>query len=135
MPVERLEMKPGTADASPDGITFHFIVLRQPGAGQLAMKETRDLTIGGESYQATTKTKLGKQFEPQTVVGGAEKFFEQHPPFARFAPKEPKAALAISVSIGGAELVAGKPFEVVLHVGGGQQVEPFKFTGVVPEKK
>ncbi|MEO7414746.1 MAG: hypothetical protein ABIZ81_15465 [Opitutaceae bacterium] len=134
MPVSRLQLDASATSPTPDGVTFHFIMIRQPGIGPLALKETRDVMVGGESYQAATKAKLGKQFEPETVVADAEKFFEQYPHLARFAPKERKGALAISVTIGGAELSAGKPFEVILHVGAGQQVEPFKFTGVVPGK-
>lgn len=131
--VTRLESKTKTADSAPDGLTFHFVVLRQPEAGPLALKETRDFLLGGESYRARTKTELGRQFEPGTEVNDAAKFFARNPRFAPFAPEEGKA-LVISVSIGGARLSVGTKVEVTLHVGAGKQVEPFTFSVAVPEK-
>jgi len=132
LPVSRLEPKSETA--APDGLTFHFVVTRKPDAGPLALKETRDLLLGGESYQAKTKAELGRQFEPGTEVNTASTFFVRHRPLARFAPEDANTALVISVSIGGARLFAGTSVEVTLNVGAAKQVEPFTFNTVVPEK-
>jgi hypothetical protein len=138
LPVNRLEPKSDASskDAAPDGLVFHFVVLRKPEAvGPTALKETRDFTLGGESYQKKTSAELGKSFEPSTVIENAEKFFEQYPQFNDFAPKDRKAAAVISVSIGGAKLEAGAKVEVTLTVGAGKQVEPFTYAVVVPEKQ
>lgn len=132
--VSRLDAKAmAAAKGAPDGLTFHFVVMRKPDAGPLALKETRDFLVVGESYQAKTKAELGKQFEPSTEVNDAGKFFAQHPAFAASAPKEGKA-LVISVTIGGAKLSFGTNVEVTLHVGAGKQVESFTLGAVVPEK-
>jgi hypothetical protein len=124
-------LQPKKADAAPDGLTFHFVVARQPDAGPLALKETRDFLVGGQSYQAKTKAELGQQFEPGTEVNDAGKFFAKNP---KLAPPDAKAGkvLVISVSIGGAKLTAGAAVEATLHVGAGKQIEAFTFGSAVP---
>ena len=66
--VSRLLPEGTAADAAPDGLTFHFVVVRVPDAEMFTLKETRDSTLGGESYRTKTTAALGRQFEPRTVV-------------------------------------------------------------------
>lgn len=129
LPVSRIRASEG----APDGLTFYFVVARPAGVGPLALKETRDFTLGAVSYQAKTKAELGKVFEPHTVVDDADRFFAQRTDFARFAPKNLSAAKVITIAIRGAKLEAKDNVEVTLNVGTGRQIEPFTFSATVPE--
>ena len=119
--------------AVPDGMRFLVLVARKPGAtGEIALNETRDFKVAGESYQEKTKTELGKQFEPGTTFDTAEGFFGKQPGMRHLAPDDIKGAYILEISIGGAKLAGGAKGEVTLDVGFDKKTEPFVFQFAVP---
>jgi hypothetical protein len=127
--VERLSPDDSTNNPqkAPDGLLYCFLVARNPPAThKFAIKETKDFQVGGASYLASTRTKLGASYTPITTVHGVAKFAAQHSTAAVSLAKAPPDSLVITVAIGGAPLKDGEPAELTLHVGFGRTPDEFK---------
>jgi hypothetical protein len=123
-----------TGGSSPDGMQFLFLVRRAPGVtGSFSLKETRDFTVAGVSYQEKTQAELGQRFVPLTnFQGSAESFFAKQPGLRGLGPEDLTDAYILTIAIGGARLAAGAEVEIKLEVGFGKAVEPFSFKAPVP---
>lgn len=118
---------------APDGMQFLFLVTPGTGvAGQFTLKETRDFTVAGTSYQEKTQAELGKRFEPRTSINKADAFFAQQPGMRGLAPDDISSAHILIVAIGGTKLPDGAKVEVTAEVGYGKVVEPFRFAVTAP---
>jgi hypothetical protein len=118
---------------APDGMQFLFLVKRGTGAeGSITLKETRDFTVGGNSYQDMTQAELGQKFEPRTSVDKADTFFSRQPGLRGLAPADIGDSYILTIAISGAKLPPGSNVEVTVHVGFGKSVEPFRFTASAP---
>jgi hypothetical protein len=118
---------------APDGMQFLFLVKRGAGAeGSITLKETRDFTVAGSSYQDMTQAELGQKFEPRTSVDKADTFFSRQPGLRGLAPADIGDSYILAIAISGAKLPAGSNVEITVHVGFGKSVEPFKFTATAP---
>jgi hypothetical protein len=136
--VQRLKSE--IPDQGPDGMLFCFLVARTPVAQHnMALKETRDFAVGKRSYQALSRSSLGRVFEPQTAVHDAAKYALDHPEVASAVAEAPPRSVIITSAISGPELKAGDSVEIVLHVGFGRtpdkpEAENLVFTTTVPAK-
>jgi hypothetical protein len=118
---------------APDGMQFLFLVKRGAGVeGSITLKETRDFTVAGNSYQDLTQAELGQRFEPRTMVDTADAFFSKQPGLRGLAPADIGGGYILTIAISGAKLSVGSNVEVTVHVGFGKAVEPFKFTATTP---
>src|SRR3954468_5910389 len=82
---------------SPDGLAFHFLVIRTPAAkGQFNIKETRDFLFAGHSYQEKTQAELGQTFEPRTTIDDAQNFLALRPALRELVPGDLQGALVVS---------------------------------------
>jgi len=122
-----------TGGGAPDGMQFMFLVAPGPGVvGPFSLKETRDFTVEGISYQEKTQAELGKRFEPRSNINKADAFFAQQPALRGLAPEDINGAHILVVAIGGARFPDGSRVEVTAEVGYGKTVEPFKFNVNAP---
>ena len=122
-----------TAGRTPDGMQFLFLVRRAADAvGSFTLKETKDFTVAGTSYQERTQAQLGQRFAPATVFDNAEGFFTKQPGMRGLAPEDIAGAYILTIAIGGATLAAGENVDIKLEVGFGKAVEPFSFSVAVP---
>jgi hypothetical protein len=118
---------------APDGMQFLFLVKRGAGVeGSPTLKETRDFTVAGSSYQDMTQAELGQRFEPRTSMDTADAFFSKQPGLRGLAPADVGGGYILTIAISGAKLPAASNVEITLHVGFGKAVEPFKFTATSP---
>ncbi len=118
---------------APDGMQFLFLVKRGAGVeGSITLKETRDFTVAGSSYQDMTQAELGQRFEPRTSVDNADAFFSKQPGLRGLAPADIGGGYILTIAISGAKLPAASNVEVTVHVGFGKAVEPFKFSTTAP---
>ena len=118
---------------APDGMQFLFLVKRGTGVeGAITLKETRDFTVAGSSYQDKTQAELGQRFEPRTSVDNADAFFTKQPGLRGLAPADIGGGYILTIAISGAKLPAASNVEVAVQVGFGKAVEPFKFTAMTP---
>jgi hypothetical protein len=118
---------------APDGMRFLFLV--KPGteaAGQFTLKETRDFTVEGMSYQQKTQAELGQRFEPGTSIDRADAFFSKQPGMRGLAPADITGGFVLVIAIGGAKIPADARVEVTAEVGFGKAVEPFTFSTNAP---
>ncbi len=134
-PREELEAEfPG----APDGLSFFALVVKKAEAqGFFTLTETRDFLIEGSSYRSRTETRLGRAFEPHTVLDEISEFFAARPHLPRpvLLDQENRIqvlddcaeALAIVVVIPGSEIPASSRIDVTFKVGWGKEVEPFSF--------
>jgi hypothetical protein len=120
--------------SAPDGMQFLFLVTRAPGVeGPFSLKETRDFTVAGSSYQEKTQAELGQQFQPRTIYeGNAESFFTKQPGLRGMAPDDIAGASILTLVISGTRVPAGAPVEVTMQLGFGKAIEPFKFNVTAP---
>lgn len=118
---------------APDGMQFLFLVKRGAGVeGAISLKETRDFTVAGSSYQDKTQAELGQRFEPRTSLDNADAFFSKQPGLRGLAPADIGGGYILTIAINGAKLPAGSNVEVTVNVGFGKAVEPFKFNAMTP---
>jgi hypothetical protein len=120
--------------AAPDGMQFLFLVTRAPGVeGPFSLKETRDFTVAGSSYQEKTQAELGQQAQPRTIYeGNAEAFFIRQPGLRGMAPDDIAGGSILTLVISGTRIPAGALIEVTMQVGFGKAIEPFKFSVPAP---
>jgi len=121
---------------STEGMGFLFLVTPTTAANSgFAIKETRDFQLEGASYQDRTQSEMGRRFEPNTQVMGAEKFFVDNPALKPAEVAEvPKGAVVISITMRGARIPPVATAAITLSVGYDKQVEEFTFSvaSVVP---
>lgn len=130
--VKTERLPPGSA---PDGLAFHFLVSPTPEAfGLFSIRETRDILVGGQSYQEKNQAVLGRRFEPQTRIDDAAKFFSGHAAFRPLMPKLEKGALVLSISLGGAKLPDDGAVGITVEIGFDRQLEQFAFRTTVPAR-
>lgn len=119
---------------APDGLRFLFLVTPAVGvnAEKPTIKETRDFTVAGQSYQQKSLVALGRKYEPSTAFDSAEGFFAKQPGARSLAPENIQGAKILTITMGGAALTTGATGEIVVHLGFGLEAEDFTFSFRVP---
>ena len=113
-----------------DGVMFYFLLEKMEGKdGQLSLKELKDFSINGRSYQTLTEEKLGYAITPQTVLEDVSDFRKGIGPGLRskIQKADDKRAIIMIVCIAGAELPRKGMITFDLFLGLEKKVEPFSY--------
>ncbi len=123
---------------SEDGLVFYFCIVRRPTvSGLFTMTELRDFSIASRKYSELTLERMGRRFEPVTIVDDPADFKTKiRPDLASAVPPGANDNDVIMYTvISGARLPAGAEAEVVIDVGWGDESEKFRFLFKIPVKK
>ena len=124
-------------NGAPDGIMAVFLVT--PNSAQkrkFTLTETRDFTLNGKSYAATTQTYLKKTFEPDTTIYDVDEYFRDHPEVARVVEAPPSKNgcenVLLTIAIYGMKMPAAGKVQMLVKVGYNLTVEPYAFSFELP---
>lgn len=109
-------------------LRISYLVSRQDGvSGELALREPRDVLVGGRSYREITRAESARDFEPKTSVNDAAKFSREQP---ALWPEGVSAdgAFVITVELFGSAIPAGAEVRSRLQVGFDKKIERGEFT-------
>lgn len=102
-----------------DGLIFYFLIVRnRADSGMFTIQETRDFAIDDRSYADESMARLGRSFEPQTIVEDIADFFRAVRPdlHAGFESLENGEAIVAYTLISGASLTTDKQRAVQGHL-------------------
>lgn len=118
-----------------DGLIFYFLIVQsRADSGMFTIQETRDFTIDDRSYAEESMARLGRSFEPQTIVEDVVDFFRTVRPdlHAGFESLQNGEAIVAYTLISGGSLTANQRGEVTAHFGWDNELENFTFAFIVP---
>lgn len=129
-------VRAGTAAGeAPDGMEFHVLVEPKKGqSGRFAIRETRDMTVAGQSYNERTLAAHKAPWEPHTEVHSATAYFAAAPSDKASRRKISQSSRVVTVTLSGAQLSATEKVDLTLHVGFGDTVDSLTVTTTVPER-
>ena len=111
--------KTKSPDSNIEGISYIFLVSSTSQANEVpSLDELRDFNINGMSYREGTKAKLGKYFEPRTVIFGVDDFVNRHrPDLKKFVADIPQKSIIMATAIYGAPLPRDGTVDTEVSIG------------------